>query len=111
MFTLFILVLKDGLFCLLKKLIFISSLFSSKNPFNFLGVVVVVGGGGGFYIFDVPRGEGFNNFRWNPTGEEGGQENTILKGTSKMYGSLTLRYTKVLPQILQSVTVSKHKNF
>ena len=63
-------------------------MFSSKDPFNIFGVVVmVVGGGGVFYIFDVPSGEAFNDFRWNPTGEEGGgQENTILKGMSKMYG-------------------------
>ena len=43
-----------------------------------------------FYIFDVPRGEGVNDFRWNPTeGEDwggGGQENTILMGKSKTYG-------------------------
>ena len=44
-------------------------------------------GEGVFHLFDVPRGEGFNDFRWNPTGDEGGQENTILKGMSKMYGS------------------------
>ena len=29
---------------------------------------------------------GFNNFWWNPTGRMGGKENTILKGTFKMYG-------------------------
>ena len=67
--SLFGLMLKDDLFCLLKNLAFISSfllcsLFSSKNPFNFFGM---------FYIFDVPRGKGFNDFRWNPTGGEGGE--------------------------------------
>lgn len=38
MFTLFMIMLKDELFCLLKNLVFISSfcsLFSSKNSFHF----------------------------------------------------------------------------
>ena len=44
-----------------------------------------------FYIFDVPRVEGINNFRWNLTGGGGwggGQENTVLKGASKRYRPL-----------------------
>ena len=52
----------------------------------FLGVVG--GGGDGVNIFDISKGEGIYEFRWNPTGEEGGQENTILKGTSKICGSI-----------------------
>ena len=63
------------------------SLFSIKNPFNFWGVVVV---GGTCFIYLTSRGEGFNDFRWNPTGELRGQENTILKGTSKMYGPFSI---------------------
>ena len=46
-----------------------------------------------FYIFDVPRVEGINNFRWNLTGGGGwggGQENTVLKGASKRYRPLNL---------------------
>ena len=34
--------------------------------------------------FQVKRGERFNDFRWNPTGEKGEE-----KGTSKMYGPIT----------------------
>ena len=44
--------------------------FSSKNPFNFLEVVVVVVGEVGALYIRRPRGEGFNDFRWNPTEEE-----------------------------------------
>ena len=29
------------------------------------------GGEGVFYIFDVPSGEGFNDFRWNPIWRRG----------------------------------------
>ena len=69
---------------------------SSKNPFNFFDgggcvfvcvcvCVCVLARGGLFYKFDGPREEGYNDSRWNPTGgRRGGQENTILKGTSEM---------------------------
>ena len=67
-------------------LLFLSFLFSSKNPFKFLGDS---GGGGGgkegagslFYIFDVPPRDGLNDFRWNPTVGRG-----VLKRTCKMHG-------------------------
>ena len=48
-----------------------------------------------FYIFDVPRVEGINNFRWNLTGGGGwggggggGQKKKVLKGASKRYRPL-----------------------
>ena len=50
--------------------LFLRFFFSSKNPFTFLGC----GGGsrgGGVYIFDILKGEGFNEFIWNPTGGGG----------------------------------------
>ena len=66
MFTLFMVMLKDDIFSLLKSWFsfLFCSLFSSENPFN------IFGGWwwGVFYIFDVPSGEGFSDFRWNPTG-------------------------------------------
>ena len=52
-------------------LFLLCSLFSSKNVFNFLE-----GGRGMFYVFDVPRGEGFNEIRWNPTEGGGGVNET-----------------------------------
>ena len=58
-------------------------LLSSKNHFNFLGEG---DDGEGVYIFDIPKREGFNEFRWDSEKGLGRQENTILKGTSKMYG-------------------------
>ena len=84
------------------------SLFSSENPFNFLGVLVERGGGGGgFYIFNVPRGEGFNDFKWNPTGGEGGQEDTILKGASKMYSPYNLNLKKKLKRHHISLPINR----
>ena len=66
-------------------------MFSSKNPFKFLGDGGGGDGGGGgggkegsgglFYIFNVPPRDGLNDFRWNPTG---GRE--VLKRTCKMHG-------------------------
>ena len=70
-------------------LFLLCSLFSTKNPFTFRGSG---GGEGVFCIFYVPREEGFNDFRWNPTGEEGSQKNTILKGRPKMYGPLACEF-------------------
>ena len=43
-----------------------------------------------FYIFNLPRWKGFNGLRQNPTGGGRDQENTILKGISKMYGPYEL---------------------
>ena len=91
MFTLFMLMLKDDLFCLLKSWFFflLCSLFSSKNTYFFFffggGWGGGPDGGGVFCIFDVPREEGFNDFRWNLI-RGGVQENTVFKGTSRMYG-------------------------
>ena len=88
MFTLFMLMQKDYLFCLLKKLVLflLCSLFSSKNSFNFF----VGDSSGTCSIYSTSLGEkGFSDFRWDPTGGEGGQENTILKGTSKMYDPIS----------------------
>ena len=48
---------------------------------NFYNLIKGRGGGGDgvrgvFYIFNVPREEGFNDFRWNLTEEEGGIKKT-----------------------------------
>ena len=42
-------------------------------------------------VLYIRRPEGINNFRWNLTvggRDGGGQENTVLKGASKMYRPL-----------------------
>ena len=58
-FTLFTFMLRDEFFCLLKELLFISSLFANKNPFNFWfwGVVVMLEGG--VLYFRRPEGRGY----------------------------------------------------
>ena len=51
--------LRDEFFCLLKELLFISSLFANKNPFNFWfwGVVVMLEGG--VLYIRRPEGRGY----------------------------------------------------
>ena len=88
MFTLLMLMLlmvKDGVFCLLQKLVLflLCSLFSSKNPFNFFR-----GGlwGGGSIHSTSRGGKGSMILDGIREGERGGQESTVLNGTFKMYG-------------------------
>ena len=54
-------------------------LLSSKNPFNFLGGGDGVGGGG-VYIFDIPKREGFNEFRWGSDKRVGGTRKHNFEG-------------------------------
>ena len=60
MFSLFMIMLKDYLFCFPEKLVFISSLFFvlKYEPLYFF-----VGWLGVLYVFNIPSAEGFNDFR------------------------------------------------
>ena len=59
MFTLFMLMLKDDLFCLLKKLVlFLVFCSQVKIPLIFFWVVMVVVVVVVVYIFDMPKGGG-----------------------------------------------------
>ena len=59
-----------------------------------------------FYIFGVTREERLNDFRWNLTGGRGCQENTILKGTTKLYGPI---YKQNLRKVSNSTYMTNAK--
>ena len=81
MFTLFMVMLKDDLFCLLKKLVFIWFFFSQvKIPLPFWVVVVVVGEGGGSIYSTPRRGRGSMNLDGIQQGEGGGSRKRNFEG-------------------------------
>ena len=74
-------------------LFLLCSLFSSKNSFNFFGMV---------------EGEAFNDFKRNVTGGRG-QENTIFKRTSEMYDPLGISWYSATTSQINRVFLSTNE--